>query len=523
MLSTLIILLALLTPGQAVNVNNNVIGDMAAYMDIMDKGGTINYHDTIISGLGFSKQIYTAENPLIVGGNGTSVLYAFKGEYKPYDPSIPPPRIWGGLSIMDCQHIIVRGWKIMGGIENTLSINNSYPEEGHKCAHITIEDCEISLGETRGLFGAGKVMHDITFRRCVFKETIYSGNATHSAYMSGGAWNPKYPPIQNITFENCTFALTGGRHGLQFNGRFKGIKIIGCKFFHNQLSGLSIIGGQDILVSRCIFWGNGRAAIVIYDDAFDSSYWNPDFRLPPGQDIMTKKDGKWSFEHWVATHHPNGNIKIEYCTMLTGPTAWVKDPWHTNDPTQFPVIQVNNAVHGKWFGGQKMHYPPGPITIDHCIMESQKQVAIEFSNNEEALMTRVTNSIIWASKGATGISAPAGWFSIEKLQKNFGGWYEGNEVRDPHISVEPYPLIDRSVDPTYYWGPRFAVGAAEKLRAGKMVDKVYGRYGVKMQGRNGEMKPNTEPLKVMRGKEAEQWLDGLGHRVPRNLKGEDKK
>jgi len=138
-------------------------------------------------------------------------------------------------------------------------------------------------------------------------------------------------------------------------------------------------------------------------------------------------------------------------------------------------------------------------------------------------MTRVTNSIIWASKGATGISAPAGWFSIEKLQKNFGGWYEGNEVRDPHISVEPYPLIDRSVDPTYYWGPRFAVGAAEKLRAGKMVDKVYGRYGVKMQGRNGEMKPNTEPLKVMRGKEAEQWLDGLGHRVPRNLKGEDKK
>ena len=446
-------------------------------------GKTIDYHDATMGKLGFAKETYTADDPLIVDGHGTSVIYGFEGEYKKYDPENPPPRTWGGLTIMDCQHITIRGFKIMGGINNAVSINNSYPET-HECSHITIEDCEISLAETRGLFGAGNRMHDITFRRCIFKETIYSGNATHNAYMSGGSWNPEYPPISNITFESCTFAFTGGRHGLQFNGRFKGVKIIGCNFFHNQLCGISLIGVQDALISKCTFWGNGRSAIVLYDDAFDSSYWDADFHISDHQDIMTKNaNEKWSHEHWVSTHHPNGNIKIEYCTMLTGPTPWIEDPWHKNDPRQFPVIQVNNGVHGKWHGGVQMNYPPGPIEIDHCILSSQKPVFIEFSNNHDALATKVTNSVVWATKGSPGISAPAGWFSMDELQKYYGAYYSGNEVRNPHVEVEPYPLIDRTVYPHYDWSKRWPDASAEKLHAGKMLDKVYGRYGVQAQGR----------------------------------------
>jgi hypothetical protein len=441
--------------------------------------------DTVIPKIQYSLTDFPVTSPKILDGGGNTILYGFEEPYKPFDPANPPKRIWGGMNIMDCQNMLIKGYDIMGGIDNTLSLNDSYPED-HELAYITFEDCNISLAETRGLFVAGKRIHDITFRDCTFLDCIYSGNGTHGGYVSGGAWDPKYPPIKNIWFDRCTFAFTGGRHGLQFNGRFDGIKLTYCNFYHNQLSGLSLIGCRNVEISHCLFWGNGRSPIVIYDDPFDSSYWNPNFHSPDNL-YAVDDQGKFSFEHWMAIHHPNGNIHISYCTLYVGPTPWIKDPYHFNDPQQFPCIMVNNAVNGKIFGGQIVNYPPGRLEVDHCILVTQKSNQIvEFYNCPEALQSFFHDNIMWSTNGQPGVQTPVGFYTIDYIQtimKPKEGYYLRNVIKNPGINIPAYPLIDRSKQPYFDWSTRHEAAASVKAHANRRLDLIYGRYGLQLQAR----------------------------------------
>jgi len=442
--------------------------DPGTFITILNNGGQLDYHDTILPGMSFSKHRYTPDSPLIVDGHGTSIMYAFKGAYQEYDPANPPERIWGGLSIMDSENIIVRGWKIEGGVENTANLNDSYPET-NQVKNITLEDCEVWYAETRGLFVGGSKISNLHFIRCRFRECIYSGNCTHGAYVSGGSWNPIYPPITGIDFEDCIFALTGGRHGLQFNGRFRGVKINGCRFFFNQLCGISLIGCRNVEVTNCLFFGNGRAPIVIYDDPFDSSYWDPDFHLEEGQDIMAKgPKGRYSFENWVLTHHPNGKIHVSGCTLITGPTQWEKDQWHDNNPLYFPCIQINNAVDGQLFGGQIMHYPPGMILLDHNTFIAPRGCMIQFSHMHDAIATRVFANTFYAldkevpyiSIGQVNSNPVNYQIPFVEADANGANWYWMNSFSDPKIPMPVYPCIDRTKQPNYDFSTMWEIGDA---------------------------------------------------------------
>jgi len=255
-----------------------------------------------------------------------------------YEPAlvVENQKFNGGLSVMDCRHMVFRNCEIVGELELSSSYAQDYglwDIEFYKCwIHDSVTDRLIMLG--------GSNIGDIRFignriERCI--------GGTHLVYMSGGHWLEGYPPISGIVFDQNYMALApAGRHILQFNGRFVDGRITNNTFAHGQLCGLSLIGCQGFEVSNNDFYGSNRGCLVLFDYA-DS--WAPYYNY-----FKTAGD----VEHFLATHHPNQNIEICYNTFVQGPKQFSVDPWHSDDPQDgHGAITVNNGVHS----GFRVHVP----------------------------------------------------------------------------------------------------------------------------------------------------------------------
>jgi len=444
----------------------------------LNTGGVLHLENLVCSKIKVKEKHYTQEKPLVIDGHNSTLIYGFDGLYnkeknewldrdgwKPFNPPTSmPSRTWGGLSLQDCSWVVVKNLMVWGGNQNTIEMTSSYPEHG--LHHVGLINIVQRYGQTRGLFFGGTNMHHIGIVGCTFMETMYDGGATHNCYLSGGVWDKSYPPIHDIYIIDSTFCYTRGRHGLQINGRFKNVFIHGCNFFHNQLNGFSGIGIQGLEMERCQFWGNGRGAIVCYND-FDSSYWdasNPE-----------------SVNEWTDTHHPNGDWVIKNCSMLNGDKPWASDFWHNNDPSQFPVILINNSVDGMVCAGYPggLDFPTGKITLKDNILAGYKQT-ISFYSVDDALQTTVDGNICWNMEEGAYITVPAdidiGYgnnvFPFKWLNENITRLYRKNLVTDPKFPQRTWETIDLT-DDNYNWGAHYKDAIIYKLtsKKGKWLGK----------------------------------------------------
>lgn len=426
------------------------------------------------------------EKTLIFKGHFMTCLYGFEGEAMLFNPQNPPARTSTPLDIMDSSNIVVQDLEVWGGVNQAVSLMDSYPELGG-LYDVTLKNIVVRYADQRGVFAGGHLMYKYRLENIIVRETCYTGNVTHGFYLSGGIWGRKdasgnlYPPIHDVEIINCISGVDTGRHGLQINGRFENVLIDGGSYFFNQLCGISLIGVQDCIVQDVLFHGNNRSPIVIYMDPFDPSYWDPDFHLEPGEDLDTKKNNKWSWEHWVATHHPNGNIAIQNCTMITGPTKWHQDAIHQDDPIYFPVVDIKNEIHGEIFGGVVMDFPPGRIDLHKNIMIAPRETMIRFASKYDAFATRVFDNLMFTGNGKSPSISLPGYFSpVPELQENpfSGQWYGLNVWDNPQIKIPKYPCIDKTKVKVFNFEPMFLFGEKQKLEAGSVLGKCYGAKAV---------------------------------------------
>ena len=397
-------------------------------------GGTIYTEGTFYNGLKISKTKYPAGQPLIVDGQEKTLFYGFEGPYDPetFDPLKMPNRTYGIPTIMDCHNVVFKNFTTWGGQMDALALDDSYPDIGLR--HITLDNINVRYGRKRGIFMGGHNIQYINIYNCTVTETVY-GDVTHGIYLTGGAWTNKsiYGPVKYIDIRNTKVTLSGGRHGLQLNGRFEFVNIEGCEFANNQLCGISLIGCRWVFIHDNLIWGNNKQGIVIYDDKHD---W-----YPPS---MTE-------EQWLAAHHANGLIFIYQNTIFIGPHAWMHDPYHWNIPDNQPCILVNNKVNSDLFPNR---YHNLKISIYDNVMASPWPSMIQFWHSQEALVTLVHGNLMWTyhkDKKSPIVSIYGyGDFTVESLQNNpkCKPWYSNNIIADPEFAFKPeYDYINLNEPP----------------------------------------------------------------------------
>jgi hypothetical protein len=370
-----------------------------------------------------------------------------------------------GLTIMDCQNMVFEDCEIAG----FLNLNDSYPEIGLR--DILFLNCDFHDATTdRLVFLGATTASNIFFDGCTFRRCI---SGTHIVYMSGGHWHKldpngdQWPPITNIRFTDCIFEFNpAGRHNLQFNGRFKGVKIIRCLFRHAQLNGLSLIGVQDAVVRDCVFYGHNKGwGIVIYDYAWPHLYNN----------FKTQADiDKFKEVHW-----PCKNILVERNTIVVGPNQFSIDPWHKDSPKDRAGIILNNGIHS----GFLIHVPdePGPpiirkwdytpepdwnwdvrppgddyifvqfdypyenIVIKDNIILNFNKIMLDFQHEHEATQTSFDGNMVYTPPG--GMLPWIRYYgSLESCTKNL--------YRNPLFPGTGWPkygFVDLGKDPEYDW------------------------------------------------------------------------
>jgi len=399
---------------------------------IGSKGGTIYSEGIFYDGVKISMIKYPLGQPLIVDGQEKTLFYGFEGIYDPetFDPLKLPDRTYGIPTIMDGHNVVFKNFTTWGGRMEALSINDSYPEVGVR--NITLDNIKVRYGRSRGIFMGGHNIQYIKIYNCYVTETVY-GDVSHGIYLTGGAWTNKsiYGPVRYIDIRNTKVDKSGGRHGLQLNGRFEYINIQDCEFVNNQLCGISLIGCRWVFIHNSLIWGNNKQCIVIYDSEHD---WNPK--------EMTE-------EQWMAAHHSNGLIYIYNNTMFVGPHAWMHDPNHHNIPDNQPCILVNNKVNYSFFPNR---YRNLKIQIYDNVMVSPWPRIVQFWHAQEALVTTVHTNLIWTyHKDPSAITIGGyGDFTIESLQSDYRcmPWYYKNIIVDPEFSYYPeYDFIDLNQPP----------------------------------------------------------------------------
>lgn len=429
-----------------------------ALTKISGNGDLVHLEGTFYTGLKFKNKFY--DGIVTVDGHDKTLLYAFDGPFQEFDPANTPDRNYNRLSISDSQNIKVKNLEVWGGNECALSLNNSYNYYGLKNIHLS--GVRVKYGAPRGIFMGGNIIEGIYIDGCEVSETCY-GDTTHNIYLSGGHWDGGCPPVSKIRIRNTVCKYSGGRHGIQLNGRFKDVVIDGCELYHNELSGLSLIGCQDVKVSNNLIYGNNKQCIVIYD-YWDWAYWNPG-----------------DTREWLECHHPNDNISIENNTLYVGPKQWERDEYHNNKPDNQPCVLINNKVN------ELFPYRQTNIMIKDNILFSPWKCIVEFGHLQEALKTRVVGNLVW-SKATTKPIIKVPWgirqFVLKWLDRNYPSWSNRNIVANPDFYGEPeYDFIDKREQPDF----NFSVSHSTKanlfsrfgLRAGKgrMIDGNFNGQG----------------------------------------------
>ena len=358
-----------------------------------------------------------------------------KTVFPPDDPKVIQDTVFqGGLSIMDCQNMVIKGCEIIG----ELSIQSSYPEHGLR--HIKFEDCYIHDATTdRLVMMGGSSISDIVFRKCVIVRCI---GGTHIMYFSGGHWKGEYPPIDGIKIIGCEISIgPAGRHAVQFNGRFTNGVIKNNLIRHAQLCGISLIGCQDFEVAGNVIYGNNRGGIVLFDYA---SHWADRYNYYQTQDDIDK---------FLSEHQPNQRIDIHHNTIIQGPKQFSIDPWHKDNPAEYNhgAITINNAVHSGFtvtINGEKQDrqfdFPNEDIDIHHNIICTPNLRVIAFEHVHEATHTTFNNNLVYRPPDGK-VPYVDNYYDLEEVKDNF--------FEDPEF-LEGWPKyghVDLCSKPDYDW------------------------------------------------------------------------
>ena len=392
-------------------------------------------------------------------GHDQTLLYGFEGPYQDFDPANPPARTYKALSIMDVHNLTVRNLSVWGGNSQAVSLDDSYPSVGIRNIHL--ENIKVRYGASRGIFMGGNNIEGIYIDNCEVQETCY-GDTTHNIYLSGGHWNPDYPPIRKVRIRNTMCKYTGGRHDIQLNGRFDDVVITGNKLYHAELAGLSLIGCQNVLVAENEIYGNQRQGIVLYD------YWDDHYF-----DITDPE----SVEKWKGCHHPNDRILIRNNTIFVGPTQWHKDFYHNNKPYKHGCILVNNNINDLG-----IPYRQHQIGFLNNVLVSPWSPILRFGGTLEAIACYAHGNLMWTEDEwkAPCIELPYGdgSYSIDWLQENAPKWYKDNVILDPQFVQRPeYQFVDRTKTPHFNFGVDHQTKAdlysqpAAALKKGKTYNK----------------------------------------------------
>ncbi len=287
---------------------------------------------------------------LTIDGHNEAVLYGFEGPFKPFDPTDVPPYKSYTASI-DGQNITLKNFEIWGGGGQALSLSNS--NAALPLANVALSGMTFRYGTGFGsIFSGGYYMHNVYLNGCKFKDAMYD-DISHGVYFSGGHWAGAAgaPACHHFYVEDCEFDKVNGRHLLQFNGRFKQIRIRNNKFRHGNLGAISLIGCRGVKVEENEVYGCHRDAVIVYSYVDDHYF---DVSTPEG------------LAEWESCHHVPGNININHNTFVQGPTKWWNNQWH-NEDVNHSVITINNKALNQ-DGVPDHHF--GPISIHDNVLVS---------------------------------------------------------------------------------------------------------------------------------------------------------
>ena len=360
---------------------------------------------------------YTKENPLIIDGQGKTVML-------------------NKTDVQDSQWITIRNMEFRGGV----GLNNSIKDVSLALSHITFENINSRFGQW---FAGGYTYSYITLKGCTIQENIYSGNCTHQIYFSGGHWEGSIglPPPNHIVVDGCTIRYCGGRHGIQVNGRFEDVYIINNHIYCHAFTAFQGIGIERCLVQWNTFFACNRGCLNIYD--YDDQFWwagsNPAYLA-------------W----WKQFHHPNRFWAVRNNTMLVGPKSWCN--WYDgSQPTNRPAILINNEVNGGVMAdGTVIDYQGGPHWIYNNLLISLWKCAVEFDELSSAGVTHIfDNDCIGCDLICFKEDVPIDphTFTLEQAQTQAPENYSGNKMIGDDVKQWPqFPdASEIPASPNYDW------------------------------------------------------------------------
>lgn len=391
-------------------------------------------------GVLLNKEIHPVDNPKVIDLNG-AVLWGFdpngcKGPdhfdfLEQYERGLG--RTYKTIRIHDCHNVKIMNGEIWGGASCGVELMSSDASIGLK--NITLENIKVKWGAARGIFSGGSNIDGVTLKDCSVLYTVWgNGDTTHGVYFSGGGWNPSFPPIRNIRVEGCDIGYTGGRHCLQFNGRFENIRVTENKLYHGQMGGLSLIGCQKVEVADNFMWGSSRWPIQVYDYT-----WGID---PLDEEQVLA---------FLKSHHPNRDIAIHHNTLVVGPKAWRHDAWHgasSYSPDRRPGIYVSNDCDGYF------PYKQERIYIQDNVIVSPWAPMIGYQRVSCGEGTEVKDNMYWCSDEAAKPLVQIHGFGdkgIPYLEAVAPQRFSGNIQMDPKFRLKPSYTYHNEAEQVFDW------------------------------------------------------------------------
>jgi hypothetical protein len=443
-------------------------------LTMIPDGSTLKLEGIFYSGLSFKKATY--HKGITVDGQSKTILFGYNGTYDPIEKTITllgpdglmhtvpfnpatmyQIRNWGGISIMDSHNVTIKNLEVWGSAHG-LDLNDSYPEIGLK--NILIKNCTFQYCGM-GVFSGGYAADNITLQNCKIREICYGGQTTHAIYFSGGHWDKfaHLPGWTNIRILGCTVEYSGGRHLIQFNGRFTNVEVRNCTLRHAQLSGISSIGVQNGIYRNNTIHGCNRQGIVIFEDGADDIDWSN-----PGH-------VSW----WLSHHQPNQNILIDRNTIIVGPKQWKYDEWRNDSPEGHAAILINNPVNALCDG----KFPTKGIYITNNVIHSPNESFISIYHDYEAANTYLIGNMFGTSKenATPGISSEGKFYPLKDVEKHFPEQVWLNEYEED-FKFRKFPEYPDSINTSIQWDYWFGMshGSKADLFSAKTHNKKKGAY-----------------------------------------------